>query len=172
MISRGRPVQGSRLVGSRGVGRGSRDVGSRGVGRLAVGGGGIGRLTGVHNVRNIAAVSVRHLVIDCLQTTVGKDDGIRTGGGVAVPLFAGVDLHSVVVVHAVVVGVDGGFVVGRGVGRGGGVGRGVAVAGSVVSDGQSGDGGKNNEDLKSNSDKVVALLLTGLEQEQAHSRLL
>jgi hypothetical protein len=171
MISRGRPVQGSRLVGSRGVGRGSRDVGSRGVGRLAVGG--IGRLTGVHNIRNIAAVGVRHLVIDRLQTTVRQNDGIRAGGGVAVPLFAGVDLHSVVVVHAVVVGVDGGLVVGRGVGRGGGgVGRGVAVAGCVISDGQSGDGGKNNEDLKSNSDKVVALLLTGLEQEQAHSRLL
>ena len=128
---------------------------SRGVGRLAVGSG-IGRLPGVHNIRNIAAVSVRHLVIDRLQTTVRQNDGIRAGGGVAVPLFAGVDLHAVVVVHAVVVGVDGGLVVGRGVGRGGGgVGRGVAVAGCVISDGQSGDGGKNNEDLKSNSDKVV-----------------
>ncbi len=73
-------------------------------------------------------------------------------------MFAGVDLHAVVVVHAVVVGVHGGFVVGRG---GGGVGRGVAVAGCVVGDSESSDsGGKNNEDLKSNSDKVVALLLT------------
>ena len=149
MISRGRPVQGSRLVGSRGVGRGSRDVGSGGVGRLAVGGGGIGRLPGVHNIRNIAAVGVRYLVTDRLQTTVGKDDGIRAGGGVAVTLFAGVDLHAVVVVHAVVVGVDGGLVVGRGVGRG------VAVAGCVIGDSKSGDGGKNDEDLKSNSDKVV-----------------
>jgi hypothetical protein len=145
MISLGRPVQGSRLVGSRGVGRGSRDVGSRGVGRLA----GIGRLPGVHNIRNIAAVGVRYLVIDRLQTTVRKDDGIRAGGGVTVTLFAGVDLHAVVVVHAVVVGVDGRLVVGRGVGRG------VAVAGCVVSDGQSSDSGKNNEDLKSNIDKVV-----------------
>ena len=132
MKDRGRPVGGGD-VGSRGVGSGSRYVGGRGVGWLAVGG--IDGFAGVHNVGHIAAVGVRHVVVHGLQAAVGQNDGVGTGGGVAVALLAGIDLDAVVVVHGVVVGVDGGRIVGWllvGVGR-----RvvGVAVEGSVVGNG-------------------------------------
>jgi hypothetical protein len=147
MVDRGWPVHRSSLVGCGGVGSrrgdvGSRgsSIGSRGVGRLGSVGR-IGRLTGVDNIGDVAAVSIAHLVVDSLQATVGKGDGIGAGGGVAVPLFAGVDLHAVVVVHGVVVGVDGGLVVGGG--RGG-----VTVAGCVIGESHSGDGGENNDDLQ------------------------
>ena len=142
MVHRGRPVQRCSLVGSRGVGSRSRDVrsrgvGSRGVGRLGISG--IGRLTGVHNIGDVAAVGVSDLVVDGLQTTVGERHGVGAGGGVAVPLLAGVELGAVVIVHGVVVGVDGGLVVG---GRGG-----VAVPGCVIGGGDGGQS-KNNEDLR------------------------
>jgi hypothetical protein len=164
MVDRGRPVWG------RGVGSGGRDVGSRGVGS-----GGVGRLhirrigglTSVDHVGDVAAVSVVHLIVDRLQATVGQGDRVGAGGGVAVPLLTGVDLHAaVVVVHGVVVGVHGRLVVGRswgvggsrgvaggsrGVGGSGGVAggsRGVAVAGRIISIGHSGDGGEyTKEDL-------------------------
>ena len=143
MINRGRPVGGGN-IGSRGGDVGSRGVGSRGVGWLAVGG--IDGFAGVHNVGHIAAVGVRHVVVHGLQAAVGQNDGVGTGGGVAVALLAGIDLDAVVVVHGVVVGVDGGRIVGWllvGVGR-----RvvGVAVEGSVVGNGQGGDG-QNEENL-------------------------
>ena len=154
MKDRGRPVGGGD-VGSRGVGSGSRYVGGRGVGWLAVGG--IDGFAGVHNVGHIAAVGVRHVVVHGLQAAVGQNDGVGTGGGVAVALLAGIDLDAVVVVHGVVVGVNGRRIIGRllvgggGIGRGGGVGggsRGVAVTGCVIS-GRQGSDGQNNEDLRS-----------------------
>jgi hypothetical protein len=147
MVGRCGPVHWSSLVGCGGVGSRSGDVGSRGrsIGSRGVGGlgsvGRIGRLTGVHNIGDVAAVSIAHLIVDSLKTTVGQGDGIRPGGGVAVPLLTRVNLHAVVVVHGVVVGVDGGLVVGGS--RGG-----VAVAGCVVGESHSGDGGEKNDDLK------------------------
>ena len=148
MKDRGRPVGGGD-VGSRGVGSGSRYVGGRGVGWLAVGG--IDGFAGVHNVGHIAAVGVRHVVVHGLQAAVGQNDGVGTSGGVAVALLTGVDLDAVVVVYSVVVGVDGGRIVGWllvGVGRSGGVSRsgGVAVVGSVIGGSQGGDG-QNDENL-------------------------
>jgi hypothetical protein len=159
LVNRGGFVgSGSRNVGgwSRGVGSGGRDVGSRGrgVGRLAVGG--VGGLTSIDNISHVAAVGVGHLVVDGLEAAVGEGHRVGAAGGVAVTVLTSVDLYAVVVVHGVVVGVDGRGIVGgllvggRGVGsRGGDVGsggRGVAVARGVVSSSQ-GSQGQDNEDL-------------------------
>jgi hypothetical protein len=169
MVGRGRSVLG-RGVGSRGRNVGSRGIGSGGVGRLHIRR--IDGLTSVDHIGDVAAVSVVHLIVDRLETTVGQGHRVGTGGGVTVPLLAGVDLHAVVVIgHGVVVGVHGWLVVGRSWGVGGsrgvasgsrgvgwsrGVGgsrgvaggsRGVAVAGRIISIGHSGDGGEDKEDL-------------------------
>ncbi len=128
---------GGRDVGSRGVGSGGRDVGSRGVGSGGVGRR-IGGLTSVDHIGDVAAVSVVHLIVDRLETTVGQGHRVGTGGGVAVPLLTGVDLHAAVVVHGVVVGVHGRLVVGRSWGVGGS--RGVA-GGSRGVGGSGGVGG-------------------------------
>ena len=122
----------------RSIPRGAGDVGGRGVGRLGIGGG-IGRLAGIHNIGDIAAVGVRHLVVDGLEATVGQRHRVGADGGVAVPLLPGVDLDAVVVVNAVVVGVHRRLVV-----YGGG---GVAVERAVVGNGHSGEGGKSDDDL-------------------------
>jgi len=169
LVHRDGLVHGSRLVhrgliGGRGVGSGGRDVGSRSrdvgsrgrsvggsrsVGGLAVGGG-ISSLTGVHNIRDKAAVGVPNRVADRLQATVGQDHRVGAGGRGAVALLAGVYLHAVVVVHGVVVGVDGGRVIGGG---------GVAVAGCVVGDGDGGRGGKNDENLQiQGRNKIIAAI--------------
>ena len=106
---------GGGIGGSWGVSRGGLVGGGGFVGRGSLVGGGSGGvlgLAGVGHISNITAVGVGNLVVDSLQSAVGKGDAVRAGGGVPVSVLSGLEVGTGVVVgNGVVVGVHGGLVV-------------------------------------------------------------
>ena len=143
MVGRGRSVGGGGLVG-------------RGRGVLG--------LAGVGDIGDVSAVGIGDVVGDGLDPAVGKVDGVGAGGGVSVPVLAGVEPGAGVVIgDGVVVGVHGGLVIGggRGVGRGrlvGSRGRGVAIPRGVIGGGKGQDGG-DTDGLEHDDGCAVELML-------------
>ena len=106
---------GGGIGGSWGVSRGGLVGGGGFVGRGSLVGGGSGGvlgLAGVGHISNITAVGVGNLVVDSLQSAVGKGDAVRAGGGVPVSVLSGLEVGARVVVgNRVSVGIHGGLVV-------------------------------------------------------------
>ena len=162
--------------------RGGVDKGGSGVmghGSSVVGDRGILGLSRVGHISNVSAVGVGNVVVDMLDPAVGQVDGVGAGGGVAVTVLLGVEPGARVVVgNGVVVGVDGGLLiggllvgggslvdgsglVGGGSGlvdRGSGLvgGGGDTIPGGVIGSGDSGKG----EDSKNLNIKITAEWIT------------
>merc|ERR1719481_861311 len=65
---------------------------------MSNGGGSIVGLSGVGNIGNISTVGISNVVVDVLGSAIGKSNRVRSGGGISISVFFGIEVGSAVVV--------------------------------------------------------------------------